>query len=118
MGETLSSFFTHPVVLIILAIAAVLLFFFLLRKLFKWVLILILVLLVGLCLYYGFTTPGGYKEKMRGAVEKTKEQGEAVLKKGKETLLEEGRKLTREFGKKKEDWGGTGKDRSRAPEGR
>jgi hypothetical protein len=100
MSETIVSFFTHPYVMAALAVAGGLLVFFLIKKFIKLALILILTLIVGLALYYGITTPGDYKEKMKGAVEKTKSQSGDIIKKGKDKIVEGGKKLTGDLGKK------------------
>ena len=95
MSETIRYIASNPVLLGILAIAGLLVLLFILKKLFKFALILVLVTLIGFLLYYGFTTPGNVEEKMKGAYEKTKTKSEAVLKKGKEKVVEEGKKLTK-----------------------
>ena len=100
MSETIVSFSTHPYVMAVLAVAGGLLVFFLIKKFVKLALILILTVIVGLALYYGFTTPGDYKEKMKGAVEKTKAQSGELIKKGKDKIVEEGKRLTGDLGKK------------------
>lgn len=100
MSEAIVSFFTHPYVMAVLAVAGGLLVFFLIKKFIKLAVILILTLILGLALYYGFTTPGDYKEKMKGAVEKTTAQSEEIIKKGKDKIVEKGKKLTGDLGKK------------------
>jgi energy-coupling factor transporter transmembrane protein EcfT len=90
---------TNPVLMTICAIAGLLFVFFILKKLFKWALILILLGLIVLFFYEGFTTPGGFKEKMKGAYEKTKVQGEEVLKQGKEKVVTKGKQLTHGAGR-------------------
>jgi len=62
-------------------------------------LILALLLLIGVFLYHGFSTPGDVEQKMKGAYEKTKAQSEEVLKQGKEKVAKEGKKLTKELGR-------------------
>jgi uncharacterized protein involved in exopolysaccharide biosynthesis len=99
MSETIVSFFTHPYVMTVLAVAGGLLIFFLIKKFIKMAIILIISLIVGLALYYGITTPGDYKAKMKGAVEKTKAQSVEIVKKGKEKIVEKGKKLTGELSK-------------------
>ena len=103
MIDSLMGFLTHPVVMGILGIAGLLLIFFFIKQFFKIALILILALLVGFSLYYGFMTPGSYKEKMKGAVEKTTNQSEALLKKGKEKIVQEGKRITKKLDQKKDD---------------
>jgi ABC-type multidrug transport system fused ATPase/permease subunit len=103
MSETLIAFFTHPYVMAVLAVAGGLLVFFLIKKFIKMAIILIITLVVGLALYYGITTPGDYKEKMKGAVEKTKAQSGEIIKKGKDKIVEGGKKLTDDVKKVRED---------------
>lgn len=100
MSETIVAFFTHPYVMAALAVAGGLLVFFLIKKFIKMAVILIIALILGLALYYGITTPGDYREKMKGAVTKTKEKSEDLVKKGKEKIVAKGKKLTEDLGKK------------------
>jgi len=103
MSETLIAFFTHPYVMAVLAVAGGLLVFFLIKKFIKMAIVLILSLILGLAIYYGVTTPGDYKEKMKGAVQKTEAKGGELIKKGKEKIVEEGKKLTGGLKKVRED---------------
>jgi hypothetical protein len=98
MNDAINHILSNPVLVTICTIAGLLFVFFILKKLFKVALILILVGLIALFLYEGLTTPGGYKEKIKGAYDKTKMQGEDVLKKGKDKMVSEGKELTSGIG--------------------
>lgn len=99
MGDTVSHIFSNPILMTILAVAGLVVVFFIVKKLFKAALILALLLLIGVFLYHGFSTPGDVEQKMKGAYEKTKAQSEEVLKQGKEKVAKEGKKLTKELGR-------------------
>ncbi len=94
MGDAINAITSHPALLAVLAILGVLALFFLLKRLFKLALILLLVLIIGLGFYYGFKTPGDYRDKLKGAYEKTKTRSEEVLNKGKSKVTDEVKKLT------------------------
>ncbi len=99
--ETIRDILSNPLLLTILSLVGLLVVFFLAKRFFKIALLIVLLFVAAFFLYHGFTTPGDYKEKMKGAYDKTKVEGEEALKKGKDKLVEEGKSLLR--GGKKPD---------------
>jgi hypothetical protein len=99
MNDIASQILSNPILVAICTIAGLLFVFFVIRRFFKIVLILTLLGLIALFLYEGLTTPGGYKEKLKGAYDKTKIHGDEAIKKGREKIVSEGKELTKDFGR-------------------
>lgn len=89
----------YPVVQLVIAILIILLFLFLLKKFFKMALITVLVIFMTLMGYYFLTSSGKLDQKVKTALEKTKEQTERVVDKGKSLIRDEADKITVDTGK-------------------
>ncbi|MEN6464844.1 MAG: hypothetical protein ABFD62_06655, partial [Syntrophaceae bacterium] len=89
----------YPVVQLVIAILFILLFLFLLKKFFKMALITVLVIFMTLLGYYFLTSSGKLDEKVKSALDKTKQQTERVMDKGKSLIRDEADKITGDTGK-------------------
>lgn len=89
----------YPVVQLVVAILFILLFLFLLKKFFKMALLTILVIFMTLLGYYFLTSSGKIDEKVKSALDKTKQQTERVMDKGKSFIKDEAEKITGDTGK-------------------
>ena len=83
----------YPVVQLVLAILLILLFLFLLKKFFKMALVTVLVIFMTLMGYYFLTSSGKLDQKVKSALEKTKEQTDRVMDKGKSFIKGETEKI-------------------------
>jgi ABC-type transport system involved in cytochrome bd biosynthesis fused ATPase/permease subunit len=98
--ETFYDYLAHyPVVQIVIAILFILLFLFLLKKFFKMALVTILVIFMTLMGYYFLTSSGKLDEKVKSALDKTKQQTERVMDKGKSLIKDEADKIAGDTGK-------------------
>lgn len=89
----------YPVVQIVVVILFILLFLFLLKKFFKMALITVLVIFMTLMGYYFLTSSGKLDEKVKSALDKTKQQTERVMDKGKSLIRDEADKISGDTGK-------------------
>ncbi len=89
----------YPVVQLVIAILFVLLLLFLLKKFFKMALITVLVIFMTLMGYYFLTSSGKLDEKVKSALDKTKQQTERVMDKGKSLIKDETEKIAGDTGK-------------------
>lgn len=89
----------YPVVQLVIAILFILLLLFLLKKFFKMALITVLVIFMTLLGYYFLTSSGKFDEKVKSALDKTKQQTEKVMDKGKSLIKEEAEKISGDTGK-------------------
>lgn len=89
----------YPVLQLVVAILFILLLLFLLKKFFKMALITILVIFMTLMGYYFLTSSGKLDEKVKSALDKTKQQTERVMDKGKSLIKDEAEKISGDTGK-------------------
>lgn len=89
----------YPVVQIALAILFVLLLLFLLKKFFKMAIVTVLVIVMTLLGYYFITSSGKIDERAKSALDKTKQQTERVMDKGKSLIKGEAEKIVGDTGK-------------------
>ena len=93
-------FLSHPVVLTILGVVAIIILFFIFRSLFKFVVICLLLLVLGVVGYHFYHAEGKFNERMRdsllkskGQIEQWVEKGKMGLSRGKDAIEEKEKKI-------------------------
>jgi uncharacterized membrane protein len=89
----------YPVLQLVVAILFILLFLFLLKKFFKMALITVLVIIMTLLGYYFVTSSGKLEDRAKSALDKTKQQTERVMDRGKSLIRSEADKISGDTGK-------------------